>query len=78
MFVYSVKVGEKLVIKTPNVKNFSDIKIEHKQDEECIINHSIYPDGTDVTFTQLANKTIIASNKELVQNDDGSFHFKDL
>ena len=76
MFNYSLNVGEKLTIKTPNVKSFSDIKIEKKQTSDCIINHSIYPDGTDVTFTQLADKIIISSNKELVKNDDGSYSFK--
>ncbi len=77
MFNYSISTNENLTIKTPNVKSLSDIKIEHKQTAECIINHSIYPDGTDVTFTQLANKIIISSNKELVKNDDGTYSFKD-
>lgn len=75
MFNYSLNAGEKLTIKTPNVKSFSDIKIEKKQTSDCIINHSIYPDGTDITFTQLADKTIISSNKELVKNDDGTYSF---
>lgn len=76
MFNYSINVGEKLTIKTPNVQSFSDIKIEKKQTADCIINHSIYPDGTDVTFTQLADKIIISSNKELIQNNDGTYYFK--
>lgn len=76
MFNYSVNVGEKLTIKTPNVQSFSDIKIEKKQTADCIINHSIYPDGTDVTFTQLSDKIIISSNKELIQNNDGTYCFK--
>ena len=69
MFNYSVNIGEKLTIKTPNVKSLSDIKIEHKQ-------ASIYPDGTDVTFSQLCDKIIISSNKELIKNDDGTYSFK--
>lgn len=76
MFNYSLNVGENLTIKTPGVKSLSDIKIEKKQTADCIINHSIYPGGTDVTFTQLADKIIISSNKELVKNDDGSYSFK--
>lgn len=75
MFNYSLNVGENLTIKTPGVKSLSDIKIENKQTSDCIINHSIYPDGTDVTFTQLADKIIISSNKELVKNDDGTYSF---
>ena len=76
MFNYSVNANGNLVIKTPNVNSFADIKIEQKQTADCIINHSIYPDGTDVTFSQLANKIIISSNKELIKNDDGSYSFK--
>lgn len=77
MFNYSVNLDEKITIKTPNVNSLSDIKIEYKQTPECIINHSIYPDGTDVTFSQLPDKIIISSNKELVKNDDGTYSFKD-
>lgn len=76
MFNYSVNLDEKITIKTPNVNSLSDIKIEHKQTPGCIINHSIYPDGTDVTFSQLSDKIIISSNKELVKNDDGTYSFK--
>lgn len=76
MYNYSVNVGESITINTPNVKSLLDIKIEKKQTSDCIINHSIYPDGTDVTFTQLAGKIIISSNKELIKNDDGTYSFK--
>ena len=76
MFNYSVNLGEKLTIKTPNVNSMADIQIDTKQTADCIINHSVYPDGTDVTFTQLAGKIIISSNKELVHNDDGTYSFK--
>ena len=78
MFNYSVNVGEKLTIKTPNVKSLSDIKIEHKQTADCIINHSVYPDGTDVTFSQLCNKIIISSNKELIKNDNRVINAKNF
>lgn len=76
MFNYSVNINEKITIRTPNVKSLSDIKVEHKQTDECIINHSVYPDGTDVTFSQLSDKIIISSNKELVKNADGTYSFK--
>lgn len=75
-YTFTSRDGD-ITIKTPKVDKFSDIKKELKQTEDCIINHSIYPDGTDVTFTQLADKIIISANKELVKNDDGSFSFKD-
>ena len=77
MFNYSVNANERITIKTPNVDSLSDIKKEHKQTSECIINHSIYPDGTDITITQLASKIIISSNKELIKNTDDTYSFKD-
>ncbi len=77
MYNYSVNIDEKFVIKTPNVKSLSDIKVEHKQTEDCIINHSIYPNGADITMIQLTNKIVISSNKELIKNNDGTYSFKD-
>ena len=77
MFNYSINANEKFIIKTPFVKSLTDIKTEIKQTAECNINHSIYPNGIDITMTQLANKIIISSNKELVKNDDNTYSFKD-
>ena len=76
VYNYSVNSNEEITIITPEVEKLSDIKTEMKQTEDCIINHSVYPDGTDVTFTQIANKIIISSNKELIKNDDGTYSFK--
>lgn len=75
MYNYSINANEQMTIKTPKVKSFSDIKIDIKESKDCIVNHSIYPDGTDVTFTQLAGKIIISSNKELVKNNDDTYSF---
>ena len=58
-----------------SLDRYLDLRCKAEQ-FDCIINHSIYPDGTDVTFTQLADKIIISSNKELVKNDDGTYSFK--
>lgn len=78
MYNYSFTIANgNITIKTPPVDNFQDIKIEHKKTADCIINHSIYPNGLDITMTQLANKIILTSNRELVQNDDGTYCFKD-
>lgn len=73
MFNYSVKPGESFTINTPGVNSLDEVKKEFKQTAECIINHSIYPNGLDITFTQLANKIIVSSNKELIKNDDGTY-----
>lgn len=73
MFNYSIKPGESLTINTPGINSLDEVKKEFKQTAECIINHSIYPNGLDITFTQFANKIIISSNKELIKNEDGSY-----
>ena len=78
MYNYSFsKVDGNVVIKTPKVNNFSDIKKDIKQTCDCIINHSIYPNGLDITMSQLADKIIISSNKKLFKNDDGSYSFEE-
>lgn len=78
MYNYSFNSSDgNIVIKTPKVDNFSDIKKEIKSSNDCIINHSIYPNGLDITMSQLADRIIISSNKELLKNDDGTYSFKD-
>lgn len=66
-----------VIIKTPKVNNFSDIKKDIKHTNDCIINHSIYPYGLDIIMSQLADKIIISSNKKLLKNDDGSYSFEE-
>ena len=78
MFNYSFSSKDNhVVLKTPKISNFKDIKIECKQTADCIVNHSIYPNGLDITMSQLADKIILTSNRELVKNADGSYSFKD-
>ncbi len=78
MYNYSFSEADgNVVIKTSKVNNFSDIKKDIKQTNECIINHSIYPNGLDITMSQLADKIIISSNKKLLKNTDGSYSFED-
>ena len=78
MYNYSFKSTDgEIIINTPKVDNLSDITKEFKQTSDCIINHSIYPNGLDITMSQLADKIILSSNKELLKNDDGTYSFKD-
>ena len=78
MYNYSFSEADgNVVINTPKVNNFSDIKKDIKQTNECIINHTIYPNGLDITMSQLADKIIISSNKKLLKNTDGSYSFED-
>ena len=78
MYNYSFNIADgDVVIKTPKVNNFNDIKKDIKHTSDCIINHSVYPNGLDITMSQLVDKIIISSNKELIKNDDGTYSFKD-
>lgn len=78
MYNYSFNSNDgNIVIKTPKVDNFNDIKKDIKQTVDCIINHSVYPNGLDITMSQLSDKIIISSNKELLKNNDGTYSFKD-
>lgn len=73
VYNYSVKVGETFNIKTPNNKNI-DVKL--KTDGEININHSVYPDGFEITMTQMADKINITTNMELVKHEDGYYYIK--
>ena len=78
MFNYSFTNADgNVVIKTPKVNSLNDIKKDVKQDAECIVNHSIYPNGLDITMSQLVDKIIISSNKKLIKNEDGSYSFEE-
>ena len=78
MYNYSFsEVDGNVTIKTPKVDSFDDIKKDIKQTADCVINHSIYPNGLDVTISQLADKIIISSNKKLIKNEDGSYSFEE-
>lgn len=74
-----IHVGQSLKIKTPNVKNFNDIEKNFKisSNNDIIINHSMYPDGFEITMTQLADKIIVTTNMELVENPDGSYSIQE-
>ncbi len=78
MFNYSFTAKDgQITINTPKVENFSDIKREVKEELTCAINHSIYPDGLDITMTQFADKIILTSNRELIKHSNGTYSFKD-
>ena len=77
VYNYIVHVGESFNIKTPGNHTLNDIVKNIKSDESIIINDSLYPDGFKIKMTQLANKIIITTNKELIKNSDGSYSIKD-
>lgn len=77
VYNYIVHIGESFNIKTPGNHTLNDIVKNIKSDENIIINDSLYPDGFKIKMTQLANKIIITTNKELIKNSDGSYSIKD-
>ena len=77
VYNYIVHVGESFNIKTPGNHTLNDIVKNIKSDESIIINDSLYPGGFKIKMTQLANKIIITTNKELIKNSDGSYSIKD-
>lgn len=73
MFMYIVESG-KLKINTPGIKNLSQVKTQTIQKADCIFMQSDYPGGWHIEVEQRANRIVLYSNKQLVQNEDGSFN----
>lgn len=72
MFEYTFGPGTETKILTPFGIDFNQIKKEITQTPECIRNLSTYPNGLVVDMYQYANKIVIKSNKELVDNGNGT------
>jgi hypothetical protein len=75
-YVVNSSVGH-IFVKTPKVENFQDIKKDIVQKPDCIINHSIYPNGLDITTTQYSDKCEIVSNKRIIVLEDFTLSFED-
>lgn len=73
MFIYMIGKGVELKIRTPGAKDFSQIKTKTIQKEGCNLLQADYPDGLHLEIEQHADKIVVYSNKELMQNEDGSF-----
>lgn len=72
MFEYTFPAGSDFKILTPFDIDFNDIKKEITQTAEYIRNLSTYPNGLILDTLQYPDKIIIKSNKELVDNGDGT------
>lgn len=73
MFEYIVSIGEKVTINTPYNIEFKDIKKEISKSDSFVRNISTYPNGLVIDMTQYADKIIVKSNRELIDNGDGTF-----
>lgn len=74
MFTYIVGKGSVLKINTPGIKDFSQIKTQTIQKANCICMQSDYPGGWHIEIEQYADHFVLYSNRQLTQNEDGSFN----
>lgn len=75
VYNYFVHPGEEFNIKTPNNKT---VNVRLKTDGEININNSLYPNGFEITMTQLDNRINITTNMELIKKPDGFYYIKNF
>ncbi|CRZ34919.1 hypothetical protein DFR55_10989 [Herbinix hemicellulosilytica] len=73
MHKYEVNRGQTLNILTPFNIKFTDIKTETVVKNDSVILKSEYPNGLYIEITQYNDKIILLSNRELIDNGDGTF-----
>lgn len=73
-FTYIIEAGASLKIHTPGIEDFSQIKTQTMQRADCILMQSDYPNGWHIEVEQYSDRIILYSNKQLTQNEDGSFN----
>ncbi|MDD7793701.1 hypothetical protein [Clostridium sp. 'White wine YQ'] len=76
MFEYKFEPGTNVKILTPFNIDFNQIKKEITQTPECIRNLSTYPNGLVLDMYQYSDKIVVKSNKELIDNTDGTLSVK--
>lgn len=72
MYTYIFK-GVGFTIKTPGCTDCSQIKREVVQSADKVVNRSTYPNGLVLEVEQKATQTVVYSNRQLIQNSDGSY-----
>ena len=73
-FTYILEPGANLKINTPGIEDFSQIKTQTIQRADCISMQSDYPNGWHIEVEQYSDHIVLYSNKQLEQNEDGSFN----
>lgn len=71
--MYSYTISGEIDIHTPGDFSNDDIKKTFEQYPDYIVNHSVYPNGFEITMTQYADRIEVQTNRPLTQNADGSF-----
>lgn len=75
MYTYTFTSKDSSIL-TPFVDNLNDVKKEITQTPEYIINKSTYPNGFIIEMTQYSDRIEVKSNKELIDNGDGTYSVK--
>lgn len=75
MYEYKIKSGSEFSIDTSSFcEDFKDIKHEKiSMDSGCICMRSTYPNGFIVDVEEYADKIILKTNRELINNGNGTF-----
>jgi hypothetical protein len=73
MYEYVTGIGKKLNISTPFGIKFTDIKSETTVKDDCVVHKSEYPNGFYIEVAQYSDKIVLLSNRELINNGDGTF-----
>ena len=74
MFQYTFSENAKIL--TPFVEDFKQINHEFIQTADCIKQTSTYPNGFVLKTTQYSDRVKLETNKELIDNGDGSYSVK--
>lgn len=78
MYQYTITADTPMTIDTSFCKNLSDVKQDIiTQSADCIHRKSTYPNGFAVEMIQSADKIVLKTNRELIDNGDGRFTVSD-
>lgn len=79
MYEYTILSGSECNVDTSGFCNdFSEIKQELlSQTPECLHRRSTYPNGFVIEMIQYADKIIVKTNRELIDNGNGNFTVSD-
>lgn len=74
MYTYIIQ-GEnlKVSVSAPWLSDMSPVKTEPTQTPEKITMRATYPNGVVLEIVQEATQATICSNRQLIQNEDGSY-----
>lgn len=72
LYTYIFK-GTNANISAPWISDMSQVKTESIQTATKITMRAIYPNGVILDITQEATQSTICSNRQLIQNADGSY-----